>query len=140
MKARDIMSNDVKFVAPNASVVEVAKMMVKENVGCIPVCQNDKVLGIITDRDITMRVVAQNKDLNQTQAQQIMSADPVFIDENQSIDQAAELMAEYQIKRLPVVKNEKIVGIIALGDLAIEQISMDEAGEALSGISQGIRH
>jgi len=69
-----------------------------------------------------------------------MSADPVVIEDSEDIDKAADIMFEYQIKRLPVVKKDKLVGIISLGDLAVERIHMDEAGEALSGISRGISH
>jgi CBS domain-containing protein len=140
MKVKDIMSSDVSFVSTTAKVPEIAMLMKQKDVGSVPVLQNENVVGIITDRDIIIRVVADNKDINQVTAEQIMTADPVCVEENYNIDRAADLMAEYQIKRLPVLNKGRLVGMIALGDLAIEHIHMDEAGEALSGISRGISH
>lgn len=140
MKVRNIMSQDISRVDLNAKIVDVAKIMKDKDVGAVPVVQNDSVKGIITDRDIVLRVIAQGQDLNQVKAEQVMTADPVVIEESESVDTAADLMFEYQVKRLPVVKNDKIIGMVSLGDLAIERIHMNEAGEALSGISRGITH
>ncbi|NLL53103.1 MAG: CBS domain-containing protein [Peptococcaceae bacterium] len=140
MKVKEIMSTDVVFVDGSARVPEIAKVMKQNGIGAVPVVKSGKVVGIITDRDIVLRVLADNKDYNTVTAEQIMSDDPVCIEENSDIDRAADIMAEYQIKRLPVLHKGNLVGIISLGDLAIEQIYMDEAGEALSGISRGISH
>ncbi len=140
MKVSDIMSTDVNWVDPSAKLTDIAKMMKDKDVGSIPVVQNNMVKGIITDRDIVIRVISEGKDTNQITADQVMSADPVVIEQSEDIDKAADIMFEYQIKRLPVVKNDKLVGIISLGDLAVESIHVDEAGEALSGISRGIAH
>lgn len=140
MNVRDIMSTDVSWVDPSAKLTDIAKLMKDKDVGSVPVVQNNMVKGIITDRDIVIRVISEGKDTNQVTAEQVMSADPVVIEESESIDKAADIMFEYQIKRLPVVKNDKLVGIISLGDLAVESIHVDEAGEALSGISRGIAH
>lgn len=140
MKVRDIMSSDVSFVDASTKIPEIAMLMKQKDIGAVPVLQNENMVGIITDRDIILRAVADNKDFGQLSAEQIMTADPVFIEENEDIDQAAEMMAEYQIKRLPVMNRGRLVGMISLGDMAIEHIHMDEAGEALSGISKGISH
>lgn len=140
MKVSDIMSTDVSWVDPSAKLTDIAKMMKDKDIGSIPVVQNNMVKGIITDRDIVIRVISEGKDTNQITADQVMSADPVVIEQSEDIDKAADIMFEYQIKRLPVVKNDKLVGIIALGDLAVESIHVNEAGEALSGISRGIAH
>lgn len=140
MKVSDIMSTDVSWVDPSAKLTDIAKMMKDKDVGSIPVVQNNTVKGIITDRDIVIRVISEGKDINQITAGQVMSADPVVIEQSEDIDKAADIMFDYQIKRLPVVKNDKLVGIISLGDLAVESIHVDEAGEALSGISRGIAH
>ncbi|NLI91345.1 MAG: CBS domain-containing protein [Peptococcaceae bacterium] len=140
MKVRDIMATNVSFVDPSAKIPDIAILMKQKDIGSVPVVQNNQVTGIITDRDIIIKVVADKKDVNQTTAAQIMTADPVCIEESSDIDQAADLMAEYQVKRLPVLNKGKLVGMIALGDLAIEHIHVDEAGEALSGISKGITH
>lgn len=140
MKVRDLMSPDVAFVTSTTRIGEIAKIMKDKDIGAVPVVQNDSVIGIITDRDIVVRAIAENKDVSQVTAEQVMSADPVCIEESKDIDKAADMMSEYQIKRLPVLGNGRLVGMIALGDLAIEQIHMDEAGDALSGISRGITH
>ncbi|KUO64845.1 MAG: inosine-5'-monophosphate dehydrogenase [Gracilibacter sp. BRH_c7a] len=140
MKVSDIMSSNVSFVDPSTKLIDIAKLMKEKDVGSVPVVQNDTVKGIITDRDIVIRVISEGKDTNQVTAEQVMSADPVVIEDSEDIDKAADIMFEYQIKRLPVVKKDKLVGIISLGDLAVERIHMDEAGEALSGISRGISH
>lgn len=140
MKVKDIMSAKVSFVDPTVKVADIAMLMSKQDIGSVPVVRNNSVIGIVTDRDIVIRAVAEKKDILQATAENIMTDDPITIEENSDIDQAADLMAEYQIKRLPVTSNGKLVGILALGDLAIEHIHMDEAGEALSGISKGITH
>lgn len=140
MRVMEIMSSDVSWVDPAATVPDIARMMKEKDFGSVPVVQNGKVLGIITDRDIIVRVVALNKDIHQVTAEQCMTADPVCIEDNEDINSAAEMMAEYQVKRLPVLRKGQIVGVIALGDLAIENIHLDEAGEALNGISRGITH
>ncbi len=140
MQVRDIMTTDVNFVTTTTTITDIARIMKQKDIGSVPVLQNDKVVGVITDRDIILRVVADNKDSKQVTAQEVMTADPVCIEENENVDTAAEMMAEYQIKRLPVLSKGSLVGILSLGDLAIEQIHMDEAGDALSGISRGISH
>lgn len=140
MKVRDIMTTQVDFAEANSSLVQIAQMMKKENVGAIPVCQGSKLLGILTDRDIVIRAVAEGKDLTSIKASDIMSANPVSVEPNVDIHEASRIMSENQIRRLPVIDNGKLVGMLALGDLAVENIHENEAGEALSGISQGIQH
>jgi len=140
MRVMDIMSTDVSWVDPATKVPDIAKMMRDKDIGAVPVVQAGRVLGIITDRDIVLRVIASDKDVKQATAEQCMTADPICIDGTQDIDTVAEIMAEYQVKRLPVLKQGQIVGVIALGDLAIENIHINEAGEALNGISRGISH
>ncbi|RJE48313.1 MULTISPECIES: CBS domain-containing protein [unclassified Dehalobacter] len=140
MRVMDIMSTDVSWVDPATKVPDIAKMMRDKDIGAVPVVQAGRVLGIITDRDIVLRVIASDKDVKQATAEQCMTADPICIDGTQDIDTVAEVMAEYQVKRLPVLKQGQIVGVIALGDLAIENIHINEAGEALNGISRGISH
>ncbi|MCM1564442.1 MAG: CBS domain-containing protein [Dehalobacter sp.] len=140
MRVMDIMSTDVSWVDPAAKVADIARIMRDKDIGAVPVVQAGKVLGIITDRDIVLRVIASNKDVNQMTAEQCMTLDPICIDGTQDIDTVAETMAEYQVKRLPVLNKGQIIGVIALGDLAIENIHINEAGEALNGISRGISH
>lgn len=140
MKVRDIMTSQIEVADQATSLVQVAEMMKRENVGAIPVCNQNELQGILTDRDIVIQAVAQGKDLNSLKASDIMSNSPVSIGPEADIHEAARLMSQKQIRRLPVVENGKLVGMLSLGDLAIENIHQDEAGEALSDISQGIHH
>jgi CBS domain-containing protein len=140
MKVRDIMTTQVEVAEDFTSCIQLANMMKRENVGAIPVCNERKLHGIVTDRDIIIRVVAEGKDCANLRASDIMSTNPISIGPDADIHEAAQLMSDNQIRRLPVVENEKLVGILALGDLAVENIHQDEAGEALSDISQGIQH
>jgi CBS domain-containing protein len=140
MKVRDVMTSSVDWVGPSTSVAEVAKLMKKDDVGSIPICDNNKVLGIITDRDIVLNAVASGKDCNSTSAKDIMSKNVVSVSSNQDVHEAADMMSKYQIRRLPVIDQDKLVGILAIGDLAIESIHVNEAGDALSDISQGAHH
>ncbi|HHV65889.1 MAG TPA: CBS domain-containing protein [Peptococcaceae bacterium] len=140
MQVKDIMTTDVNFVTTTTTIPDIARVMKQKDIGSVPVLQNNKVVGIITDRDIVLRVLAENKDYNKVTAGEIMTADPVCINEKEDVDTAAEMMAEYQVKRLPVLSKGNLVGMLSLGDLAIEQIHVDEASNALSGISRGINH
>jgi CBS domain-containing protein len=117
MIVKDIMSSDVSFVDPSAKVWDIAMLMKQKDIGSVPVVQNGNVVGMITDRDIVLRAVAEKKDFNQVPAESIMTVDPFTIEEDSDIHRAADMMAEYQVKRLPVTKNGKLVGIIALGDM-----------------------
>ncbi|KGP76863.1 inosine-5'-monophosphate dehydrogenase [Desulfosporosinus sp. Tol-M] len=140
MKVRDVMTSSVDWVTPETSVVEVAQLMKKDDVGSIPICQDNSLIGIITDRDIVLKVVAAGGNPNNISAGDIMSTDTICVSADQDVHEAANLMSKYQIRRLPVLDKSKLVGIVALGDLAIEKIHIDEAGDALSSISQGTYH
>lgn len=140
MKVRDIMTPQVEAADYNTSLVQVAEMMKRENVGSIPVCKQDELQGILTDRDIVIKAVAEGKDLGSILASEVMSTQLVSVEPEADIHEAARLMSDHQIRRLPVVENGKLIGMLSLGDLAVENIHEDEAGEALSNISQGIQH
>jgi len=140
MKVRDIMTPQVEAADYNTSLVQVAEMMKRENVGSIPVCKQDELQGILTDRDIVIKAIAEGKDLGSILASEVMSTQLVSVEPEADIHEAARLMSDHQIRRLPVVENGKLIGMLSLGDLAVENIHEDEAGEALSNISQGIQH
>lgn len=140
MKVRDVMTSQVSWVAPTATVVEAAKMMQREDVGSVPVCEQDRLLGIVTDRDIVMRAVATDKNLGTMAVQDIMSTQMVTVTPEMDVHEAAEMMSKRQIRRLPVIQGGKLVGIVALGDVAVEKIHVNEAGDALRDISQGVHH
>lgn len=119
MKVKDCMCNEVCCVKPDSKVSDVAKVMCGNHVGCIPVCNsNNEVVGIVTDRDIILRSIACDKDVNQTPVSEIMSCNVCSCTPDEQIENAEKKMSDLQIRRIPVVENNKIVGILTLGDLA----------------------
>jgi len=133
---KDIMTKDIKVCTPHDSVTAVAKIMREFECGSVPVCENNKVVGIITDRDIVINVVADGKDTNSVHCHDCMTSDVVTCSSDTDIHECARIMSQHQIRRIPVVENENIIGIIAIGDLAKENIYINEAGQALSDISE----
>lgn len=135
MRVKDLMATSVTSVRPDTSLEQVAKQMKQENIGAVPVC-NDRgeIMGIITDRDIVIRSVS-NQNGPKT-AKDIMTKTLVAADPNMDTHQAALLMAKYQVRRLPVLENNQIVGMLAMADIARKPIYVDEAGDALSAISK----
>ncbi len=140
MKVRDIMTTQVQWVARNTSLVEAAQMMAQQDFGSVPVCEGDRLLGMVTDRDIVVRCVAKGQDCSSTTVDQVMSKPVHSVTPDTDVHQASDLMAQQQVRRLPVEDNGRLVGIVALGDMAVEQIHINEAGDALSDISQGVHH
>ncbi|MGG7219806.1 CBS domain-containing protein [Bacillus sp. ATD] len=134
MKIRDIMTKNVECCEPNASITELAKKMRDSNVGSIPICENGTLQGIVSDRDIVTRCLAENQ--MDAKASDIMSTDLVSGHPDMSAEEAGQLMAEHQIRRLPILENGHITGIVALGDLSVEKDTDQKAGEALSEISK----
>lgn len=133
---RDVMTKDVKFCAPHDSVTSAAKIMRDINCGSIPVCKDKKVVGMITDRDIVLNCVADGKDNNSVHCHDCMTSDVIICSPDTDIHDCANMMADHQIRRIPVVENGAMVGICAIGDVATVDIHINEAGEALSQISR----
>lgn len=120
MRVKDCMCNNVVWATPDATVRDCARIMGEQHIGSMPVCnQNQNVVGFVTDRDILLRAVACDKDLNTTKVSDIMTTNVCCCDVDHDIDEATDLMCHNQIRRLPVVENNKIVGIVTLGDLAV---------------------
>ena len=138
MKLKDVMTRKVFTSTPGTSVKEVAYQMKDLNVGAIPVIDGSKPVGIITDRDIVLRTVSEDKDPSSAKASDVMSVDLIFGTPEMDVDDASALMSRYRIRRLPVIDNNKLVGIVSLGDLAANPRLTDEAGDALQDISQPI--
>ncbi|WCK54863.1 CBS domain-containing protein [Aneurinibacillus sp. Ricciae_BoGa-3] len=136
MKLRDIMTTEVQTCSPQDSLVQVAKIMWKEDVGIIPVVEGNKLVGVVTDRDIVLRCVAEGDDIRATTAQKCITTDMITATPDMDAHEAARLMGEHQIRRLPIVENGRLSGIVAIGDMAVVSIHEDEAGRALSGISE----
>lgn len=136
MKAKEIMSKDVAWIQGDESVASAAKLMKQRSCGSIPVCSSGKVEGIVTDRDIALRCIAEGKDANQQKVRDIMTASPATGSPEMDVNDAAQLMSEKQIRRLPILENGNIVGILALGDISTEPTQQGSAGSALNGISK----
>jgi CBS domain-containing protein len=136
MKLKDIMTKDVATLHAEDTVQEAAHLMKLYNIGSVPVCSGEEVIGIITDRDIAVRSVAEGENFKNQKVREIMTSNPVIVNQDLDIHDAARIMSERQIRRLPVVDKRNIVGIISLGDIAVENNLHDNAGEALSNISE----
>ena len=135
-KLTDLMSRDVKVISPDMSIREAAIEMRKGDFGMLPVGEKDRLIGAITDRDIAIRAVAQDKDGN-TKVRDVMSEGIAWIFDDESVEDAAKMMSQRQVRRLPVVdRNKRLVGIVALGDFAVESSEIRPAAEALSQISK----
>ena len=140
MDIREIMTRNVEVVDPNASLQAAAQKMKDLDVGSLPVCDGERLLGMITDRDITIRATADGKNPINTTVGHIMSAGINYCFEDQPVNEAAQVMEEKQIRRLPILnRQKKLVGIVSLGDLAVDGGNQMVAGEAITQISQPAR-
>lgn len=136
MKVKEAMTRDVRLVKPDQPISEAARLMAELDIGALPVEENDRLVGMITDRDIAVRAVAVGRGPD-TPISEVMSGEIKYCFEDQSIDEVTQNMGELRIRRLPVLNRDKrLIGILSLGDLAIDQTARDEAGEALGGISR----
>ncbi|MBW8348662.1 CBS domain-containing protein [Bacillus sp. IITD106] len=132
---RDIMTKDVQTCSLNDNVYEVAVKMKEDDVGVIPIVNNDKLVGVITDRDIVLRCIAE-KNPPSSKVEEIMSSHLVTVTPDTTTQEAAGIMAKEQIRRLPVVENGRLVGIVALADFAVRDLTDNQAKTALSEISE----
>lgn len=141
MRVYDVMTKNAECVRPDASIQEAASKMKTLDVGSLPVCGNDdRLAGIVTDRDIAIRSVSEGHDPTRDRVRNVMSQGIVFCFDDQDVSEAAEMMREHQIRRLPVLNREKhLVGIVSLGDLAVESGDEEMTGQALEGISEPAR-
>ena len=135
-KLKDLMSRDVKVISPDMSIREAAKQMRDGDFGMLPVRENDRMIGTISDRDIAIRAVAEGKGAD-TKVRDVMSEGIAWAYEDDSVEEAVKIMSERQVRRLPVVdRDERLVGIVALGDFAVESSEIRPASQALSEISK----
>ena len=139
MFVRDVMTKGVECVTPADSIQVAARKMRDFNVGAIPVCENDRLAGIITDRDIAVRCVAEGCDPKTAQVKDVRTPGIVYCFEDQEVSEAAHIMRDRQIRRLAVLNREKrLVGIVSLGDLAVETGDEHLAWETLERISEPV--
>lgn len=140
MKVRDIMTTDVTVAERDTTIEEIATLMRDENVGSIPIVDDENALeGIVTDRDIVVRCIAKGQDPAECTAEDIMSDDCESVTPDTEVEEAARLMADKQIRRLPIVEDGELVGMLSIGDVAVKQGDDDLSGEALQEISQGVK-
>ena len=133
---RNVMTPNPTTVEPSTPINEVARIMKQEDVGSVPVCEGNRLVGTITDRDITLRIVAEGKDPQSTTVRDVATTDLVTIDPQQSLDEALQLMAQNQVRRLPVVEEDgRLVGIVAQADIA-QQGADQKTGEVVEQISR----
>ena len=137
MQIRDIMTRQVELVNPNTPLQEAARMMRDANIGFLPVGDNDRLVGTLTDRDIAIRAVAEGKDVKSAKVADAMSAQLAYAFDDQDSSEAAQIMAEKQIRRLPVLNRDKrLVGVVALGDLATKTGDDDVVGQTVQDVSE----
>jgi CBS domain-containing protein len=132
---KDVMTSEVRACEPSATVVDAAKIMAQEDVGPVPVVENGRLTGIVTDRDITVRVVATQRDPGSTTIGEIASTKLVTVSPDDDLETALKLLAENQVRRIPVVEGDRLVGIVAQADIA--RLGSDaKTGEVVEGISR----
>jgi CBS domain-containing protein len=130
------MTPSLDIISPNASTADAARKMKDLDVGAIPVCDGETLLGIIIDRDLVLRVMGIGRDPVQAKVSEAMTAGVVFCYEDEEAETAAELMAEKQIRRLPILsRNNRLVGIVSLGDLAVDGLDAETSGAVLHDVS-----
>lgn len=136
MKVKEIMSKDIASICSDDSVEKAARLMKEYDVGSIPVCSDDEVVGIVTDRDITLRAATQGQTAGDKKVRDVMSSGPVVGSPEMDVNDAAKIMSEKQIRRLPIVENNHLVGMVALGDISTTPSQQNTAEETLKSISQ----
>ena len=129
----EVMTTDVTVVAPDDTLQEAAQLMADLDVGALPVCDGERLLGMVTDRDITIRAVAEGRSAD-TAVSEVMTEDVLYATEDQSVAEVMQKMSEAQVRRIPVINEDrKLVGIVSLGDLALEE--EDNVDETLRDVS-----
>ena len=138
---RDAMTADPRSIGKSVSVVEAAQLMREQVIGSLPITDDEQLVGMITDRDITMRVVAEAADPNATSVEDVYSRDLISVAPDNDLEEALGLMARHQIRRLPVVEDGRLVGIVAQADIALSEneTKTGELVEAISAPSEGDR-
>ena len=137
MQVKDVMTRGAECVPSSATLQEAACKMKNLDVGPLPVCDNDRLVGMVTDRDITVRAVAEGQDPKSARVRDVLTPDVVYVFEDQDVFEATGLMEEHQIRRLVVLDRDKrLVGIVSLGDLAVKNADDALSGEALEQVSE----
>lgn len=136
MKIREMMTKGTRFVAPDTPVIEAAGLMRVHDIGVVPVLEESRIVGMLTDRDIVLQVVADGRDPRATLVRDVMSTGSISVFEDQEVDEAVQLMQRYQVRRLPVLdRASKLVGIVSLGDIAVD-VHAGLSGRVLKEVSE----
>lgn len=137
MKVNEIITHDPEVIRPETALIEAAQKMKSLDIGMLPVCDGDRLVGVITDRDIAVRGVAQGYDPKTARVQEVMTPEVIYCFDDEDVKEAAKKMEEKQVRRLPVLNREKrLVGIVSLGDLAVRTAKEKLAGEVLERVSK----
>jgi CBS domain-containing protein len=131
---RNTMTENPRSIKASASVVEAARLMREEHIGSLPITDDEQLVGMITDRDITTRVVAEAADPTRTSVGDVYSRDLIAVEPDKDLDEALQLMARHQVRRLPVVQSGRLVGIVAQADIALSE--SEKTGELVEAISE----
>lgn len=137
MKVREIMTEDVASASLETTLEAIATMMRDADTGAIPIVDDEALVGIVTDRDIVLRCVAEGKDATEMTAEDVITENLVTVEPETDLEEAAEMMAEHKIRRLPVCEDGRLLGMLSLGDIAVRQ--GEEAGDALESVSGGAK-
>jgi CBS domain-containing protein len=137
MQLKELMTKEVRTVTPDVSACKAAELMATLDVGAIPIVENGAPVGVVTDRDLTLRVVARNLDAGMTRVEDVMTSNPVTLSEQCDVREAAELMKKRQVRRIVVLDDQrKVAGIVSLADLAVSYGDLQVTGEVLEKISE----
>ena len=137
MRVSEVMTRGVECIGPDATLQEAAAKMKSLDVGSLPVCDNDRLVGMVTDRDITVRATAEGESPTDVRVRNVMTPEVIYCFEDALVAEVASLMQEKQVRRIVVLNHDKrLVGIVSLGDLAVETGDEQMAGKALEGISE----
>ena len=142
MKVKECMCTQISCVSPETNLTDVAKLMKDQHVGCLPVCDTNKqIVGLVTDRDLVLRGVACNKDTNATPVSAVMTTQVYTITPNEDVENATQTMCDCQVKRIPVIENNQMVGILTLGDIANNtELDQEYVGRTVEGICKCGNH
>jgi CBS domain-containing protein len=138
MNIRDVMTPNPRTVAPNDTIESAARIMRDEDTGVVPVVELGRAVGLVTDRDIVIRAIAEG-DPGSRAVRDIATTEFISVAPDASTAHARELMSAHQVRRLPVVENERLVGIVSLGDLAVKEAKDGRNGDTLQSISEGVK-
>jgi len=137
MKVREIMKQNVECIEPTTPIAKAAEKMRELNIGFLPICENDRLIGTVTDRDITIRSVAQGRDPRLAPIREVMSLSVFYCFDDEDIEDVGKHMQETEVRRMLILNREKrLVGVISLGDIARTAGEMELAGETLQKISE----